>query len=97
MQVDNDIKTVLFAPVHTAFDISHSAFDKLAVVCLYHVVVNRHTDVVKPHGGYLFDILFGDECRIVLIIIILAALGYPAAEVDAFIKAVKVSHSFPPS
>ena len=38
-----------------------------------------------------------NECRIVLIIIILATLGYPAAEVDAFIKAVKVSHSFPPS
>ena len=74
MQIDHNVNTVLFAPADTVFNISHSAFDKLSVFSLDYVVVNRHTNVVKSHRGYLFDILFSDECRVVLIVIIFAAL-----------------------
>ena len=70
VQIYNDIKTVLFAPADTAFNVSHSAFDDFAVIRLDNIVIYRHTDVIKSHCRYLFNILFGYEGGIMLVIVL---------------------------
>ena len=94
VQIDNDIKTVLFAPADTAFNVSHSAFDDFAVIRLDNIVIYRHTDVIKSHCRYLFNILFGYEGRIMFVIVLASTLRDPTAQVYTFIKSVKISHGF---
>ena len=96
VQIYNDIKTVLFAPADTAFNVSHSAFDDFAVIRLDNIVIYRHTDVIKSHCRYLFNILFGYEGGIMLVIVLASTLRDPTAQVYTLIKSVKISHDFPP-
>ena len=60
MQINNDIKTVLFAPSIYSFQCKPFPLSMISPSSrLDNIVIHRHTDVIKSHCSYLFNILFG--------------------------------------
>ena len=95
VKVKQQVHVPGLAPADTVVDVCKTIFDGIAFLVLDPIVINGKTNMVKSHGGDPLYVRFGDE-GVEMRVCGGDALGEPAAQIDAELKAGKDSHGESP-
>ena len=69
MQVDEHMQAVFTAPCKAVSQVAEAGFQDVAVLILQNIVVNGEPDMVKAETGNIGNILPGNKCAEVIVVV----------------------------